>query len=486
VVHRAPLSDGLRPQPDNGPTRRPQHPDRHRGRLRGKAVWLLAAVVTGVGALLLPLGLGPRAAEGVLNGSAAVDLVGWRADSDAGPITLTRVPVAGGPSGVGTAVDIRRAAGRGRWAMALADLQRPQALFRVGKTYQMRAYVRDLNASGQSVGLLLANDNFLHRPTDRSRYERYGDNSWHLLTRTFVCTQPGAPDTALYFALPPSGALHWQVTAVSVREVPPVRSPTVAGGPTELLSFSGAAGAAPDPQVWSYELGGSGWGNKELQTYTSRASNAHVDGTGNLVITARREDATGPDGIARHYTSARITTKGKVEVQPGSYVEASIRAPVGAGVWPAFWLVGSNISEVGWPACGELDVFEGMGTKPSVAYSRIHMAAQSNPRKDAAYGGGFTGGDVDLGHPLDSRPHLYGVYFDYTMVRFYIDRKEHLAFGVEDALASDRTWPFGNPQYLVLNVAVGSFGGDPSATSFPRSMTVGAISIWEGGTPFDT
>jgi hypothetical protein len=84
---------------------------------------------------------------------------------------------------------------------------------------------------------------------------------------------------------------------------------------------------------------------------------------------------------------------------------------------------------------------------------------------------------------LDSRTHLYGVYFDQAMVRFYIDRKEHMAFDLEDAEASGRTWPFGNSMFLVLNVAVGG-NGDPSASSFPKSMTVGAISIWEGGTPF--
>jgi Glycosyl hydrolases family 16 len=484
VAHGAPLEAGLRPQPDDGPTKRPRHSDRHRSWLHSKAVWLLAAVAVGAAALL-PLALEPlTAAEGVLNGSAAVDLSGWRAAADAEPITLTRVPITGGPSGVSTAVDIRRAAGRGRWAMVLADLRTPETFFKVGHSYRMRVFVRDMRASGQSVGLLLANANYLNRPTGSSRYERYSDTSWHLLTRTFVCAEPGSADTALYVELPPSGALHWQVTEASVREVPPARPPRIRGPATKLLPFTGPAGTPLDPQVWSYDLGGNGWGNKELQTYTSSASNAQVDGIGNLVITARREDATGPDGTLRHYTSARITTKGKVEVQPGSYVEASIRAPVGAGVWPAFWLVGSNISEVGWPACGELDVVEGMGANPAVAHSGMHMATQSDRGRDAPYGGGRDGGDLNLGHPLDSRAHLYGVYFDYTMVRFYIDRKEHMAFGLEDALASGRTWPFGNPQYLVLNVAVGGAAGNPSATSFPKSMTVGAISIWQGGTPF--
>jgi hypothetical protein len=486
VAHVAAVTAGAHPQAppaEDRPTRRPQQRlARHRNWWRRKAAWLVAVIVAGTAGLLL-LRLS-TAGEGVVNGSAAVDLYGWRTSSDAGPVTLTRVPVAGGPSGVTSAVDIRRAEGRGRWAMVLVDLRAPETFFKVGRSYRMQVYVRDLRASGESVGLLLANANYLHRPTGSSRYERYRDTSWHLVTRTFVCTEPGSADTALYLALPPSGALHWQVTAASVREVPPARPPRVRGPATRHLSFSGAAGTVPDPQVWNYDLGGHGWGNEELQTYTSRTSNAQVDGNGNLVITARREDLAGPDGITRHYTSARITTQRKVEVRPGSYVEATIRLPVGAGVWPAFWLLGSNISEVGWPACGELDVVEVMGGNPTVAHSAMHMAMRSHPDTDVPYRGGRDGGSVDLGHPAESRTHRYGVYFDQTMVRFYIDRKEHMAYNVEDAVVSGRTWPFGSPQHLVLNVAVGGSAGDPSGTSFPKSMTVAGISIWEGGTPF--
>jgi beta-glucanase (GH16 family) len=423
------------------------------------------------------------AAEGVVNPSATANMSNWTANSDGTPVRLMRVSIAHGPAGASTAIDIQRAGVPGKWALALGDLRKPQTFFRVGRSYEMRAYVRDLNASGQAIGILLANENFDHRPTRVSRYENYSDRSWHLLTRTFVCTDPASSDTALYVGLPPSGALHFQLTAVSVREVTPARAPRVNGDPKKVLSFNGASGTAPDRRVWNHELGGNGWGNEELQTYTASTSNAQVNGAGHLVITARREDATGPDGIARHYTSARLTTKGKVEVLPRSYVEASIRVPVGAGVWPAFWLLGSNISDVGWPACGELDVLEVIGANPTIAHSMMHMGTQSDPRKDAPYPMDEGKGTVDLGHTLDSRTHRYGVYFDSKMVRFYVDGKEHLAFGAEDAWTSGRTWPFDKPMFLVLNVAVGGTG-DPSATSFPRSMTVDRISIWKGGTPF--
>lgn len=424
------------------------------------------------------------AREAVVNGSAASDLSDWRASSDAGRMTLARVPIRDGPYGDTTAIEVRRHGGGGKWAMALAELRDPTRFFEVGRTYRMQAYVRDLNASGGSVGLLLANDNYRHRPTPQSSYDRYRDNDWHLLTATFVCTKPAGDDTSLYLALPASGPLHWQVTGASVHRVDRVRPPRVAGPPTTVISFAGRPGAPPDPGQWNHEIGGNGWGNNELQTYTDRTDNAQQDGRGNLLITARREDATGPDGIGRDYTSGRVTTKGKVDIQPGSYVEATIRPPVGKGVWPAFWLVGTDIDRVGWPSSGELDVLEVTGGNPTVANSRVHTASRSNPQRDMQYGTYEPGGAVDLGHSLDSRPHRYGVYFDGDMVRFYIDRKPHLALDAGDALASGRSWPFGQPQFIILNVAVGGLFADPSRTSFPRTMTVGPISVWEGGTPF--
>ncbi len=260
--------------------------------------------------------------------------------------------------------------------------------------------------------------------------------------------------------------------------------PRATGEPTRIVSFNGPNGAAPDAGDWNHEMGGNGWGNDQLQTYTANSANSHLDGSGNLVITAIRKDVTGPDGITRTFTSARLTTQGKVVVAPGSYVEAPIAAPVGAGVWPAFWLLGTDITDIGWPASGELDVLEVLGGEPTVAHSATHQATQSDPTTDYPYDWDEPGDSVDLGHSLDSRTHLYGVYFDGETVRFYIDRHEHIALWAADAAASGRTWPFGKPQYLLLNIAVGGVGGDPSATAFPKSMTVGAISIWQGGLPF--
>jgi len=423
--------------------------------------------------------------EAVVNGSADVDTSGWQASSDVGDVRVLRFSLSDGPEGADSAVDLRRGPGTGKWALALARLRQPESFFRVGRTYRMRIWVRDLNASGATVGLLLADSNYRGRPTETSRYLSFRDRNWHLITRTFVCTARAGKDTRLYLALPPGGALHWQVTRASVQEVDPVQPPQTSADPARVVAFPGAAGTPPNRGEWTHELGGHGWGNKEVQTYVDDPSTAHVDGGGHLVITAYREDTVGTDGVRRPYKSARLSTAGKVLVQPGSYVESSIRFPVGSGVWPAFWLLGSDLPRVGWPAAGELDIAEVFGRDPTVAHSTVHVARRSDSRVDFPYGGSGTGGSTDLHHPLDTRFHRYGVYFDGDLVRFYIDRRPTLTLTAEDAVVSGRTWPFARPLYLILNVAVGGEGkGDPALTTFPREMVVGPISIWKGGIPF--
>ena len=130
--------------------------------------------------------------------------------------------------------------------------------------------------------------------------------------------------------------------------------------------FDGAAGTLPDPTLFSSQTGGNGWGNDERETYTNRAANASLDGHGDLVLTMRRESFTGTDGIARHYTSARLTTLGKWSFETGT-LSARIKMPAGAGLWPAFWLVGSDIATAGWTARGAVvetnDLYEALAAK---------------------------------------------------------------------------------------------------------------------------
>jgi beta-glucanase (GH16 family) len=217
-----------------------------------------------------------------------------------------------------------------------------------------------------------------------------------------------------------------------------------------------------------------------VQTYTARPSNSRLNGHGELVLTARREPAKGSDGILRPYTSARLSTLGKFQVPPGSYVEATIRAPVGVGVRPAFWLLGANFPRVGWPASGELDILEASQVSTDMVRQAMHMPSLTSPSDDAPYGEFAPGGFTKLPTSRDAIAHQYGVYFDDRVAQFYVNRRPTLKLTKAEAFEKDRAWPFGQEQVIVLNIAVGA---DPSTTRFPVSMTVSDIRIWHGGVP---
>src|SRR5438034_7439950 len=144
--------------------------------------------------------------------------------------------------------------------------------------------------------------------------------------------------------------------------------------------FGGADGSTPDASKWTYDLGGGGWGNNELETYTNRAVNAQIKG-GNLVITAQKETFTGVDGISRDYTSARLKTQGLFAQAYGRF-EARIKIPAGQGMWPAFWMLGNDITSVGWPKCGEIDIMENIGKEPGTVHGSLHGPSTSGPTSD--------------------------------------------------------------------------------------------------------
>ena len=235
--------------------------------------------------------------EGVTNGSVTRSLNGWGARSDVGSIEKRRVPVHA-PEGITTAIQLRqRQPARRSWARALVQLNDPTAFLEVGRTYRLRAFVRNANANGQSIGLLLADQNYQGRPMQESTYETFTDDAWHELILEFTCTSPAAPGTGVYITLPTSGPIDWQITGVSLKRAKPVEPPEAKGDPDRVLAFDGPAQSAPDPRYWNYAVGGGGWGNDELQSYTSGVRNASLDGQGHLLITARREQVTGEDGI---------------------------------------------------------------------------------------------------------------------------------------------------------------------------------------------
>ena len=147
----------------------------------------------------------------------------------------------------------------------------------------------------------------------------------------------------------------------------------VAAGAWQLAwsdEFDGADGSAPNPSKWVFDLGGDGWGNNELQTYTDRRENAVVR-NGQLVIAARREAFKGSDGRSRDYTSARLKTLGTFSQAYGKF-EARLRLPRGQGIWPAFWMLGEDIATAGWPAGGEIDIMENIGKEPTMVHGTLH------------------------------------------------------------------------------------------------------------------
>src|SRR5260370_24372557 len=144
---------------------------------------------------------------------------------------------------------------------------------------------------------------------------------------------------------------------------------------------NGPDGAALDSSKWTYDIGGKGWSNNELECYTNRLQNAQIKG-GNLVITAGKERFTCSDGVASSYTSARLKTQGLFSQAYGRF-EARIKIPAGQGMWPAFWMLGKDISSVGWPKCGEIDIMENIGKEPGAVYGSLLGPTTTAPPPDA-------------------------------------------------------------------------------------------------------
>jgi beta-glucanase (GH16 family) len=235
--------------------------------------------------------------------------------------------------------------------------------------------------------------------------------------------------------------------------------------------FNAADGTSPDPAKWSFDLGGEGWGNKELESYTSRPTNVQQKG-GNLVITALKEDYTGKDGVARPYTSARIKTKGLFSQAYGR-VEARMQLPLGKGIWPAFWMLGDDIGTAGWPKAGEIDIMENIGEAGRV-YSTLH-----GPEYSGAHGISAKY-DLPAGEVVNTGFHVYAVEWSPNNIRFYFDDKL-IAERTPADLPAGAKWVYDHPFFVILNVAVGgAWPGYPDeTTAFPQRMLVDYVRVYE-------
>jgi beta-glucanase (GH16 family) len=234
--------------------------------------------------------------------------------------------------------------------------------------------------------------------------------------------------------------------------------------------FDGAAGAPPDPAYWDYDVGGGGWGNAQLEFDTARPANVSLDGQGHLAITARAETYGGRD-----YTSARIVTRGRFEQSLGRW-EARIRLPTGRGIWPAFWLLGADYPDAGWPACGEIDVMELRGQEPGVAHGSLHFPGYSGGSAiTASYA--CAGGAGTPACPFDQDFHVYAVEVESGRITFEVDGAIYQRID-RSSLPSGTPWPFDRPFFVILNVAVGgAYVGAPDvSTVFPQTMLVDRVS----------
>jgi beta-glucanase (GH16 family) len=233
---------------------------------------------------------------------------------------------------------------------------------------------------------------------------------------------------------------------------------------------SGKAGAPPDAELWVWRPMDAWHPPDELQTYTDDAANAHYDGRGHLVITARK--GPGP----RRYTSARLSAH--LSSRPGLFLygcfQARIRVPTGFGIWPAFWLLGQD-DVYGWPLCGEIDVMEAPSSATTV--NQVHQGTHSPSAYD--------GGSVAVGIPPALAEwgrgfHTFAADWGPGEIRFLIDERMTGVVTRDDVELHGGTWVFDErPQAPVLNIAVGGWAGPPDGSWAEQSMVVDWVRVYQ-------
>ncbi len=224
----------------------------------------------------------------------------------------------------------------------------------------------------------------------------------------------------------------------------------------------------PETSKWTYDTGGHGWGNRELQYYTAnRAENALVKG-GFLLITARKEDREG-----KAYTSARMVSKAGWKY---GYIEIRARLPKGRGTWPALWMLPVSHWEKGgprWPLCGEIDIMEHVGYDEGVVHGTVHTQAYNHMA-------GTQKGKQATVADATSEFHVYGLDWRADHIEILVDGKPYFSFANEGK--GKEVWPFDEPFRLLMNIAVGgNWGGGKSVDEavFPQEMAIDYVRVYE-------
>lgn len=232
----------------------------------------------------------------------------------------------------------------------------------------------------------------------------------------------------------------------------------------EEFNYSGA----PDSAKWSYEKGYLR--NKELQYYTDRGENIYV-ADGSLVIEARRDSAT-MEGEIHPVTSASLVSEGKAEWKYGR-VEVRAKLPSSLGTWPAIWMLGSNFQEVGWPLCGEIDIMENVGYDPDSIHTNIHTKAYNHRI-------GTNKGQATYVPNPDEEYHIYSIDWNKDKIDFFIDHNHVFTFENEGKGVEE--WPFDEPFYLILNLAIGGgWGGSQGVdlATLPQKFYIDYVRVYQ-------
>ena len=229
----------------------------------------------------------------------------------------------------------------------------------------------------------------------------------------------------------------------------------------ELILEENFNGNQLDETIWNYELGDGcpnlcGWGNNERQVYDE--NNVAVK-DGNLVITALYDGES--------YTSGKINTKDKIEFQYGT-IEVRAKLATGQGIWPAIWMLPYDISEIGWPLAGEIDIMEYVGKAPQEVHNTLHTADSYGQSKNTK---------ITTIETIEEGFHIYKADWTKEAIKFFIDGVLVYTFSPE--IKNDKTWPFDKPFYLLLNLAIGGNFGGPEVDDaiFPQKFYIDYVKI---------
>lgn len=227
----------------------------------------------------------------------------------------------------------------------------------------------------------------------------------------------------------------------------------------------------PDAKKWTYETGFVR--NKESQYYTkARSENARVE-NGTLIIEGRKEAYTAPDGKKANYTAASLTTEGLFATTYGR-IEVRAKLPRGRGMWPAIWMLGTNINQIGWPKCGEIDIMEFVGHEPEKVHATVHWFGYGKGKHTSL------GGNLPKQKPSDDF-HVYAVEWLADRMDFYYDETQYFSYPIEKA-GKDEKNPFHKPHYLLMNLAIGgSWGGQKGIDDsiFPQQYPIDYVRIYK-------